>query len=120
MLAYRNKLKATTTQDNGANTNLTEQENASLQCLGGYVLHYLYKKCAKKHSPENEEAMAILKAGKLEEGTESQRLVSSLNRGGLWCVTRPAQSIFLYTEQYFRQFTFSSCSQEIDISAIAE
>ena len=34
---------------------------------GGYVLHKLHIKFARKSLPENQQAMAILKAGKLEK-----------------------------------------------------
>lgn len=121
ILALRKKSKSSDIQEseNTANSQLSEQENASLQYLGGYVLHNLYKKCSRKQSPANEQAMAILKAGKLEEPAESQKLVCSLNRGGLWYITRPAECIFLYTERYFRQFTPSHC-QAIDITGITK
>lgn len=48
--------------------------------------------------------MAILKAGKLDCIDDSkQNLISSLNRGGLWSITEPAQKIFVMAEHYFRQ-----------------
>jgi len=105
MLSYCNHLKST--------------EKAGLQYLGGYVLHNLHKKYARKSTPEKQQAMAILKAGKLEEGFESQKLVSSLNRGGLWCITQPAQNIFFHTEHYFRQLT-STSSLHIDMAGITK
>lgn len=46
--------------------------------------------------------MAILKAGKLEKDMESHKLVSCLTRGGLWCITKPAENIFFHTECYLR------------------
>ena len=88
--------------------------------VGGYVLHKLYKKFARKSLPENEQAMAILKAGKLEQGTETQKLVSSLNRGGLWSITQPAENIFFHTEHYFRQKTSKPGLLQIDIAGITE
>lgn len=62
--------------------------------------------------------MAILKAGKLEHGYENQKLVSSLNRGGLWNITKYAQSIFLKTEYRFRQWTSENSLQKVDIAGI--
>lgn len=63
--------------------------------------------------------MAILKAAKLESITDSgQKLVSALNRGGLWSITQPAQQIFLKTECHFRQFTSKPDLQRLDISGI--
>ena len=44
------------------------------------------------------EAMAILKAGKLEQGAETQKLGPSLNRGSLWSITQPAKNLFFHTE----------------------
>ena len=68
-----------------------------MQYLGGYVLHNLQKKkkYAQTDSLESEQAMAHLKAGKLQNITDSsQKLVSALNRGGLRIITQPAQQIF--------------------------
>ena len=62
-----------------------------MQYLGGYVLHNLHRKHGGTNSVESQQAMAILKAGKLESTTDScQELVSALNRGGLWSITQPA------------------------------
>ena len=56
--------------------------------------------------------MAILKAGKLEiSDSQKQKLVSSLNRGGLSSVTLPAQKMFLKTE-HFRQSTLKTGLQK--------
>ena len=103
-------------------TVLSEKEKAGLQYLGGYVLHNLHKKCARKSSSESQQAMTILKAGKLEDGCDSQKLVSSLSRGGLWAITEPAQQIFSRTEHYFRLSTFISASslKRVDIAGIAQ
>ena len=103
-------------------TVLSDKETAGLQYLGGYVLHNLHKKCAKMSSSESQQAMAILKAGKLEEGCDSQKLVSTLSRDGLWSITEPAQKIFTRSEHYFRQSTLKSASsmQIVDITGIAQ
>ena len=45
---------------------LSEREKAGLQYVGGYVLQKLYKKHSKANSTESQQAMAVLKAGKLE------------------------------------------------------
>ena len=63
--------------------------------------------------------MAILNAGKLEQGTETQKLVSNLNRGGLWSITQPAQNIFFNTE-HFRDETSKSGLLKIVIAGITE
>ena len=100
-------------------TPLTEREIAGLQYLGGYVLHKLHKKHARVSSRESQQAMALLKAGKVEHtGDSHQKLVSSLNRGGLWGVTGPAQKIFLKTEGWFRQLTPNVDLQGLDLAGI--
>ena len=89
-------------------TILNEIDTAGLQYLGGYVLHQLYRKHAKANTKESQQAMAILKAGKLEESTHGasiQKLITSLNRGGLWSVTMPAQRIFVKIEKHCRLLT---------------
>ena len=48
------------------------------------MLHKLYRKHAKANSKESQQAMAVLKAGKLQDNSNSsQKLIASLNRGGL-------------------------------------
>ena len=56
----------------------------------------------------------------MEQDTETQKLVSILNRGGLWSITQPAQNIFFHTEHYFRQQTSKSGLLKIDIAGITE
>ena len=98
MLAHCKRMKSS--PDNivlPSKTVLSEKENAGLQYLGGYVLHNLHKKCARKFSNESQQAMAILKEiGKLEYGSDSQKLVSNLDRRGLWPITESAQNSLLY------------------------
>lgn len=100
-------------------TALKEREMAGLQYLGGYVLHKLHKKHARASSRESQQAMALLKAGKVEHtGDSNQKLISSLNRGGLWSITGPAQKIFLKTESWFRQLTPNVDLQGVDLAGI--
>ena len=57
----------------------------------------------------------------MEDGSEKQKLVSSLSRGALVSITEPAQKVFSRTEHYFRQSTFKSASlQRVDIIEIAQ
>ena len=63
--------------------------------LGGYVLQNLHKKCVRKSSSESEQAIAILKASKLEDGCDSQKRTSSFSCGSLSPITDCADSIFL-------------------------
>ena len=76
-------------------------ELSGLQYIGGYVLHNLSRKLtqAKVKSPENEQAMSVLKAGKAEDNLlENHKHINSLNRGGLWAITKDAQLIFEQSE----------------------
>lgn len=100
-------------------TKLSDEEKAGLQYIGGYVLHKLHTKHAGKSS-ESEQAISILKAGKLEDqnAVESQKLTSSLNRGGLWAISKNAQSIFERTEHYFRDATSKTNMQNIAYASI--
>ena len=118
ILSYCKGIKSSNKIPSSAETVLSEKEQAALQYVGGYVLHNLHKKYARKNTTENQQAMAILKAGKLEHGYENQKLVSSLNRGGLWNITKYAQSIFLKTECHFRQLTSVNSLQKVDIAGI--
>ena len=51
-------------------------------------------------------------------GDSHQKRVSSLNRGGLWSITGPAQKIFLKTEGWFRQLTPNVDLQGLDLAGI--
>lgn len=74
---------------------LSEKEQAGLQYVGGYVLQNLHKKYARKNTTsENQQAMAILRAGKLEYGYENQKLVSSLSRQALWTLQSMQKAFF--------------------------
>lgn len=83
------------------------------------MLHKLHTKHVSKSS-ESEQAISILKAGKLEDqnAIECQKLTSSLNRGGLWAITKSAQSIFERTEHYFRDTTSNTTVQNIAFASI--
>lgn len=101
---------------------LSDKEMAGLQYVGGYVLHKLYKKHTNSkvcESTASQQSIAILKAGKEEHLlTENHKLTSSLNRGGLWGITKPAQTIFIRTEKYFRFLTSNYPVTRIDINEI--
>ena len=102
-------------------TKLSSEEKAWLQYIGGYVLHKLYNKHVNTNkSSESEQAISILKAGKArdQDAIQSQRLTSSLNRGGLWAITENAQSVFERTEHYFRDVTSDNKFQKIDVTSV--
>jgi hypothetical protein len=98
---------------------LSEKEKVGLQYVGGYVLHKLYNKHKNKKSQESELTASILKAGKVEnhKDIERQKLTSSLNRGGLWSISKYAQLMFERIEHHFRIVTSNSL-HNIDISSI--
>ena len=63
--------------------------------------------------------MALLKAGKSESVDKSkQKLISSLNRGGLRSITEPAQQIFLRTQHCFRELSPNFASKGVDLVGI--
>lgn len=102
-------------------TKLSAEEEAGLQYIGGYVLHKLHNKLANsKKSPEIEQAISILKAGKSDDQavSDSQRLTSSLNRGGLWTITKNTQTIFERAEHYFRDITSKADIRKLDCTDI--
>jgi len=67
VLAYCKRMKFSTNNniDQPSETVLSEKEMAGLQCVGGYVLHNLQRH-VKAATTESQQAMAIVKAGKLE------------------------------------------------------
>ena len=123
MLAY-SKEKAVITVKN-FKFELTEKEKAGLQYIGGYVLHKLHNKNIKSNlsdSKATQQAVALLKAGKEANQAmqDYQKLTTTLNRGGLWSITKPAQTIFTRTEKHFRYFTTDYPLTRIDINEIRE
>ena len=64
----------------------------------------------KEGCEQSEQSASILKAGKEKDETkiESQQLTSSLNRGGLWAITKYAQTVFERVEHQFRIQTSKS------------
>ena len=118
MLAHVRQSKVQNSAAVSVSSALSEKEKAGLQYLGGYVIHNLHKKFSRTDTLESQHAMAILKAGKQESNPDSQKLVSSLNRGGLWSITKPVENIFSRTEHFF-QISTSMGSTKIDIAGIA-
>ena len=120
------------TENSDTRLHLSEKEIARLQYLGGYICNNLYKKVrnsSKWNTEECQQSLAILKATKLDTVNNSQKLVASLDRGGLWTVSTAAQNLFSRTEHYFRKATKEkpdsrtinrsgivlTCSKDVDI-----
>ena len=86
---------------------MSSKEICGLQYLAGYVFHKLYSKLRGNkewNSSYNQHSINILQAGK-STLNDSQRLVDTLNRGGLWKVNDDVQQIFTYCECIFREYT---------------
>jgi len=60
----------------------------------------------------------LLVSSVLQNAIECQKLTSSLNRGGLWAISKNAQSIFERTEHYFRDATSKTNVQNIAYASI--
>lgn len=123
LLAYC-KESLSPVNDNEVEKALKEKEIAGLQYLGGYVLQNLHNKHrASKNwkSTESQQATSLLNACKEESKTitESQKLISSLSRGGLWNPTKKAQKIFLRAEHHFRN-NRKTDQRSINIEAVIE
>ena len=119
MLSYSKKQGCTNSSTSGAK--LTEKEMAGLQYIGGYVLSKLHHKLAQSKSgvsPERQQSMSILKAGREESIDASQKLVTCLSRGGLWGITKAAEKVFLQAEKHFRSSTCNSPVLKINIEKI--
>ena len=122
-IANHKKQKSSSLSNESDIQELTDKQKAGLHCVSGYVLQNLHKKYYKVNSFESQQAMAILKAGKIDRmnvTTQKQELISSLNRGGLWTVTLPAFKIFLKTDEYFRRSTSKTGLQRIDMVGITK
>ncbi|KAJ7377602.1 hypothetical protein OS493_028162 [Desmophyllum pertusum] len=63
MMLFCKQEKQTAT--NSVTAELTDKQKVGLQYIGGYVLQNLFKKHCRVNSDESQQAMAILKAGKL-------------------------------------------------------
>ncbi|XP_065055169.1 uncharacterized protein LOC135683748 [Rhopilema esculentum] len=100
---------------------ITEKEKLAMQYLGGYVLFNLNKKFhhARVYSKlESQNCIMILQAGRYQDDS-SQKLIESLNRGGLWYINNIVQQILLVTEMAFRRHTTNIiATKEIDTNKI--
>ena len=87
-----------------------------MQCLTGYVIHKLLKKT--KHNPkydseENQATILVLES--MVDKTSEQRLIYSLNRGGLTPMSEDCEHIFYKTEELFHKETIVANLRNIDI-----
>ena len=99
---------------------IMESEVDALQYVAGYVVHKFLKKA--KNNPaydsiENQAIIFTLEA--IIDSTRGQRLVDSLNRGGLTPISTSCEQIFYKTEEIFRVETAISNLRKIDIPIIS-
>ena len=86
-------------------------------------LHKKHRTPRNCKSSESQQAMSLLSACKEDDqnARNSQRLIASLNRGGLWSPTESAQKIFVKTEHYFKSYSNQPGQfQKIDIKNITQ
>lgn len=104
-----NESNSTPAEANVTKKDLTEKEKAALQYLGGYVLFALNKciqQSKKRKTASREQLLSILQAGKQTDiSNTDQRLVDSVNRGGLWKINSVVERIFTIAELYFKDKT---------------
>ena len=92
--------------------NFSEKEIAIVTYLSGYVFGTLYRRIRssnKWNTENNQQCLAILRAGKSEDGDQQMQksdvLINAKNRGGLWQVVPEIKKIFLIAESKFRLYT---------------
>ena len=80
--------------------NISEREIAGLQYLGGYIVRHVYY-TLKRAAGGNKSSLAAILAFKSEEKPTNHKLVSALDRNGLWYITHDFQEILLVAEKTF-------------------
>ena len=83
---------------------INNREIAGLQYLGGGIIRNLYsalRKSKKWKSEEFQNMMAVVKLFQNEEKPTSQKLISALDRNGLWYITDNLQGILVQAEKLF-------------------
>ena len=90
--------------DNSEARIINDREIAGLQYLGGGIIRNLYsalRKSKKWKSEEFQNMMAVVKLFQNEEKPTSQKLISALDRNGLWYITDNLQGILVHAEKLF-------------------
>ena len=76
-----------------------------LQYLGGYVFRNVHRRLHKSQTwktKEGQQMLSVIEAAKEASVPSSYRLVSCLNRGGLWSICTAAQNILARAEMHFK------------------
>ena len=115
MIRFQNKESNQVVEDNAHN--ISDRQLAGLQYIAGYVISKLYKKIQKSNTKVTK---AILEAAREHDEviTTNQKLVSALNRGGLWHVSVETQQIFVLAEKYFQRKTNNQLNSTLKINKI--
>ena len=86
---------------------MTKNEIAALQYPGGYVLFALKKrirKSKKLNTSSRQQVFSKLQAGKQNDvASTDQKLVDTVNRGGLWKISSVVEQIFTIAELCFKE-----------------
>ena len=86
------------------------------------MIHKIYKNVRNSKNwkgSTKQEVLSIVAACKCDpEEIDNQKLVSALNRGGLWAVSREIQEVFREAELEFRNATLSMVTTKINIDLI--
>ena len=103
--------------------NLSDREISGLQDLRGYVIHNLYKKLRNSKNYKSDgfqQSMALRSACRVTntEMLQNQKLVSVLNRGGLWVITEDMQKFFLVVAKYFTNLVEKKFIRKIPVDDI--
>ena len=123
LLVYHKQSSVTNVEEKSkAAQPLSDRDIDSLQYLGGYVLRSIFrklKKSSKVDSSESQQMIAVLEASRIKVDTK-HKLVSTLNRGGLWAAHGDMQEIFVCCETQFRQSVNSTQVRKIESRPLVE
>ena len=122
LLVYHKETNPTKTEDPRVIEPLKDKETDSLQYLDGYVLRNIFrkvKKSSKVSSSESQQMIAILETSRVRVEA-NQKLVKTLNRGGLWAAHGLMQDIFVCCEIEFRKLVTVQNIRKIDSKQLVE
>ena len=122
LLVYHKETNTKTIEDPRVIELLKDKETDSLQYLGGYVLRNIFrkvKKSSKVSSSESQQMIAILETSRVRVEA-NQKLVNTLNRGGLWAAHGLMQDIFVCCEIEFRKLITVQNIRKIDSKQLVE
>ena len=123
LLVYHEQSSVTNVQEKSkAAQPLSDRDIDSLQYLGGYILRNIFrklKKSSKVDSSESQQMIAVLEASRIKVDTK-HKLVSTLNRRGLWATHGDMQEIFVCCETQFCESVNSTQVRKIESRPLVE